>query len=359
MKKILLNMYLKKNLGDDLFLKIFAERYSNSKLYILPLCNYNKKYLNKNIIQKRNLITRTFNFLDKKIGRNKAIVFNHYKKKSDILVTLGGSMFIQKNDNINEYKNKIENTYYRVKKPYYIIGSNFGPYKDDRYYRLYKNVFTSAKDVCFREEYSFKLFSDLRKTRYKSDIVFSLNTNNYKIEDSKKIVISVIDLSNRNDISKYKNEYQNKIIEIIKYYQNKNYNISLMSFCDGEGDNIAIQEILEKIDNKNNITYFNYNGDIDMALNEISSCEMIVATRFHAMILGFVFNKKVLPIIYSKKMLNVIKDSKFDGIYVDISDIEKFDIKNDYKNISKMNKNMEKLKKSAEEQFKELDKVLL
>ena len=63
MKKIYLKMYLKKNLGDDLFLKIILERYPSTQFFV----NSNKTYANivnfNNVKYCNTFFKRTLNFI--------------------------------------------------------------------------------------------------------------------------------------------------------------------------------------------------------------------------------------------------------------------------------------------------------
>ena len=97
MKKVLLDMYLKKNLGDDLFLKIISERYPNIEFYIQPTTDYEKSFFSKNIHFIRNNITRAINVFEKKFKIANSFITNVLKKKNDIFIVLGGSMFIENN----------------------------------------------------------------------------------------------------------------------------------------------------------------------------------------------------------------------------------------------------------------------
>lgn len=351
--KILLDMYLNKNLGDDLFLKIISERYDNCSFVIQPLCNYKKNELPKNVESIRNIITRFLNVLGNHF--HKSFVTNYLKKKCDYYITLGGSMFIENNN--KNIDSSLYNKYFKINKPYFIIGSNFGPYKTNKYYTSYHKVFKDAKDVCFRETYSKKLFSDLKNVRSASDLVFSLDTSNYKKTNEKKVTISIIDLENREELKGYSISYKNKIISIIEYFQSKKYSINLMSFCKSEGDEKAINDIYLNCINKSNINIINYNGNIDEALNILSTSEYIIATRFHAMILGFLFNKKVLPIIYSEKTKNVLEDCNYKGTIIDIKKIDSNTTENEIKQIGRIS-NIDMIRDKSEEQFKILDQYL-
>ena len=63
----------------------------------------------------------------------------------------------------------------------------------------------------------------------------------------------------------------------------------------------------------------NYCGiNLDQILKLIAESEYIVATRFHAMVLGLSAKKKVLPLIYNLKLRTVLEDLSFQGAYYDI-----------------------------------------
>ncbi|MNI72671.1 Polysaccharide pyruvyl transferase [compost metagenome] len=92
-----------------------------------------------------------------------------------------------------------------------------------------------------------------------------------------------------------------------------------MSFCQHEGDQEAITRILGLIPAayQGQVHVHLYKTDIDDILAALAGADFIVASRFHAMILGWVFGKPVFPIAYSKKMINVMQDAYFDGSYTD------------------------------------------
>ena len=91
----------------------------------------------------------------------------------------------------------------------------------------------------------------------------------------------------------------------------------------------------------------------------LNNANVIVGTRFHSIILGMLLNKGVIPIIYSDKTKHVLEDLKFIGKTVDIRDLDSVNIEDLFteENIN-YRINIERIKKEAEEQFKELDKVL-
>lgn len=354
MKNVFIKAYICRNLGDDIFIKILIDRYKNNFI-----CSNVNKYLtkyNNNIRVYSNLFILLKNKFFKEILKKNIIyeVFDYKKEKADIMVHIGGSLFIEGNT-IEYYRNLYKN-YNKIYKPYYILGANFGPYKNEEFVELVeKNVFEKAEDVCFRDEYSYNKFKHLKNVRKAADIVFSLNIDKYEIENKNEVVISVKKVS-----KELNDKYEQKIIDFIKFFSEGDYKITLMSFCKSEGDEEAIKSILSKVDEKykNNISQFMYVGDIDEALNVIAKCRIVVGTRFHANILGMLFNKVVIPISYNHKTINVLKDLNFKGKYIDINNMDEFNVYGLTDNDLSYICDVSEQRKDAENHFKELDKVL-
>lgn len=356
-KKVYLKAYMMKNLGDDLFLKMFVDRYSDKNTIYLYTGSEYKKMLNGKIIACKNIFTILFNKILKLITRKKKDIQSILYKKSDVVVQIGGSLFMENSD--SNYKENVKIEYPHNSK-YYILGSNFGPYRSETFLNTYKEIFKNAEDVCFRDEYSYNLFKDLSNVRYTSDIIYGLDISRVKNVNNKKVVISVIDCDTKVG-NEYKNDYEEKIKETIYYFISKGYEIVLMSFCKLENDEIAITDIYEKLDTniKNKVSTYFYRGNIEEALNILGKSSIIMGSRFHANILGLILEKTVIPIAYSDKTLNALKDINFQGKVVDIRKINEFkpeDLSDEDLNYKISVKNQIK---SAEKQFEVLDKELL
>ena len=362
MKKILVNGYSELNLGDDLFFKILFDRYVDKEVS-WKLVTWNKKYRSmfksyKNVdIKNRNNLHRILMRLNLLKSRNVFINFDEL----DALVMIGGSIFIQRryweksyNQDYKEIKYLNENN-----KPTFILGSNFGPYKDDVFVEKYKYIFNICKDVCFREKYSFDLFKKIPTVRQSTDVIYTLKYNKIpKIKNS--LGISIINLEKREGLSNYYQDYCLKHKEIIEQFCKKNYKIKLFSFCEREGDLNTINKIKSMVDKKflDKIDVVSYNGDIDKFLKEFQSMEKIVACRFHSIILAQVFGQDVYPLIYSNKSYNILKDSGINFIYKDIREISSLNVSNIEKEFSNFDSVINELKEKAEGQFKVLDKFI-
>ncbi|WP_423188924.1 polysaccharide pyruvyl transferase family protein [Alkalibacterium sp. f15] len=370
MKKMLIKAFTKINLGDDLFIKILCERYPDVQFFIecseeeakpfekITNLKAFQPFLIERIIKK---VNRTFSIeIPEFISKRKKII-----DSSLGTVNIGGSIFIQ-DDN---WKSKVKNYNEMVlsSRNYYIIGSNFGPFQDKDYLTSYTEVFKQVNDVCFREKYSYDLFSENNNVRYAPDVVFTMDTKNdlsiKNTDDEKYIVISIIDLSNRAALKMQEDHYINAVYNIIVDAQARNYKVSLMSFCEYEGDLIAINKIKNYFEEKGSslsgVSSYNYNGNMVEALSIIENSSGVVATRFHSVILGLLFNKPLYPFIYSSKTLNVLNDIGFKGKYTHINEIEQLDTASvvsqleDYSAID-----ISKQCTEAENQFYKLDQLL-
>lgn len=359
-KRALIHAYTQLNLGDDLLISIMCKRYPETKFYIRSNSSSSialKKIPNLKVIPYVRLIDRILNLLHIKLSINN-LISRYISFLSDCIIHIGGSIFIEQID----WKNRLKLYKERVvkNKPYCIIGCNFGPYKDRNFYEGYKNIFKMTTDICFRDTYSYDLFSELPNARFASDIVF-LYPQNINGLPQKQIIISVIDLSKRKDLKQYEKSYQKKIINISRRFYQEGYSVILMSFCKNEGDEYAISQIMNQLnvrDKEHIINYF-YTGDIEAAVDIMQKSKYIISTRFHSMILGWVLGKPVYPIIYSNKSLNVINDVGFKGKYTMLQDIDKINEDEIYDElIRSMTINIDKQVYSANLQFKMLDKIL-
>ena len=373
MKRILLTAYTSFNVGDDLFLKILFERYPNhffvlftsDERYVLHL----KKYDNVRVEYFsffQNFIYKIIKKLSPNSNKLLALIFvllikNKFIRKCDAYLEIGGSIFIQKANNLTfkEYKNKYLISFFK-RKPSFYLGANWGPCFTQKYKLFYENIFRSVTDVCFRDKCSFNEFVHLSNIRYASDIVFQLKLPTVEKEIG-SIGFSVINLSNRKDLAKYESIYIDTIVSLIILSLSEKRNVYLISFCKSEGDEIMIDKIVSQFaeTDLNRINVLLYSGDLDTFLAKYNKIESIFASRFHSMILGMISCQKLFPIVYSNKMSNVLHDAHFKGEYCLISDLEHCSIKKMYDSINKyapVPYNDEK--KSAEKQFLKLDEFL-
>lgn len=339
--KVYVDTYLERNLGDDIFLDILIKRYPNHKFYAIS--RKEKEYNSSNL----KVFTNEYIY----IGLKKLQLEKYLANLFQLVVTIGGSMYMESNNSTRDFslgKNKR-----------YVLGVNFGPYQTQKYYNNIHNMLSNIEDVCFREKYSYNLFKDLPNARCASDIVFCMPTDNINITNRKRVIISVISCSYKLD-DNYTKAYEEKMKELIKFFLDKNYEVCLMSFCEKEGDKEAIKSIIEKCDEsvKDKIQYYYYNGNIKEALNVIGDSQIVVGARFHANVIGLILGKTIIPVLYSDKTKNVLDDMNIKPKIIDIRNIEEFNVNSI--NDEDLNKHFDISfqKIDAQRHFEKLDKEL-
>lgn len=323
-KRVLVYGYKKINFGDDLFFSILFKRYPDT-LFLFPAvkeysCIF-KDYKNVKVISPYSFVDLLAALADK-FHKNKEEPF--LSRQVDFKVNITGSGFSEQAS--DQFKKMPCNN------NLLIIGTNFGPYQSKEFVGACKGYFSGCTDICFRDRFSYNLFSDLVNTRYAPDIVFDLksyfscgDTCNFSIVNdltsAKYAVISVISFKTRSKKEYVQQDYLNGIKKIAYYLISKGFKIVFVSFCEAEGDSDSIN-MLRKDDNINvNSYHYRYEGNLEEALTIIALSEVVIATRFHAMIIGWVMNKKVLPVVYNQKMTNVIEDVNWDNFVCSSSSI--------------------------------------
>jgi colanic acid/amylovoran biosynthesis protein len=362
-KRFLVSAYYAKNLGDDLFLKVLFDRYPNVQWDLLTANrSYNeifKNYKNVRILYSYRGISigkRTFNLFYK---LNELFMdFNKYVG----LINIGGSIFMQS----PSWRFKKDEREYLLKKfkeknkKAFVLGANFGPFIERSFLDEYMSLFPEYDDICFREQKSYEIFKDLDNVRVAPDIIFSMKKNKKSRANSKRIGISLINLKNREGLKEYQEDYMNKMVQIIEHQLLLGNKVDLFSFCENEGDLEIINQVKEKINGNYHeaINVVNYLGNIDEFLEKFSSCDMIIGTRFHSIILALLNNQPVFPIIYSDKTRNVLNDLGLYDAGCNIKDIHNMDTDR-YLSMAQNNRIKEKtVIIKAENHFNHLDSYI-
>lgn len=361
MKRLMINAYTKLNLGDDLFVKLLCERYPDTN-FVLPAMGEYRTCLgslpNLTIYPIESVWVRGARKLLKsfKSIEVQKLLLQRLARRCDGVVQIGGSVFMQGKNWVRDYNWKRE--IYGPNKPYFVMGANFGPYKDEVFYEKHRELFSGYTDICFRDEYSYELFRDLGNVRLAPDIVFQHPKPDTAGGES--VVISVIKPSERENLKALDTIYYEKIRDIAVAFILEGYDVSLMSFCEYEGDEEAVRSIYAMIPETfhSRTEMFFYRTNLEDAITLLASSGMIVATRFHAMILGWVFGKPVFPIAYSEKTINVMKDANFEGAYADLKSIASLDPDTVVRSQETNRLNVSVLAAQAEKHFLELDKYL-
>lgn len=356
---ILLDIYLEKNLGDDLFLASVLNRYPNHNFFVFTQMDYSdfeQLFSNLKVIR----FNKYYNYLLVKTGhRNKMLKREIKKYQIEALASVGGSIFIESDNwEINfKIREDLWSYFYNNNKPVYVIGSNFGPYVSNEFLHAYQNLLSKVSDVCFRDQASYDLFSHLENVRLAPDAIFSYQFEKKQTQKN-TLGISVIDLMLRPDLAKYQKDYENSLVSLIKEGLSKGKVVYLLSFCKAEGDENQIQAIKDTyFSDESNVIPVYYQNNLQAYMAQFSSLERLIATRFHSIVLAMLFKIPFFALNYSKKSDNLLNDLK---VPVEIKHIQKLNTINaeemfDYMNVKD---DISEIVKNSERQFLALDKLL-
>ncbi|MGL6023278.1 MAG: hypothetical protein ACRC0F_01555 [Cetobacterium sp.] len=134
MKEILIKAYAHLNLGDDLFIKMLCERYEDTQFYLYATPKYEElkgiDSNNLNILINNNFFKKVLFRLGRKVGISN-ILEDLKSRKLDGVVNIGGSIFIENDFSEEDFKVRERNL--KFGKNYFVLGSNFGPYKNEEF----------------------------------------------------------------------------------------------------------------------------------------------------------------------------------------------------------------------------------
>ena len=160
MKKVFLMAYARKNLGDDIFIKMLLEKYPEIDFYMRIK---EKEFLEK-LVQYKNLKILIGEDTDEEL-------YKMNEEEYDAYVYIGGSIFMEggKVYNLSEKFFDFVNRCKNKNIPFCYISCNYGPYQTKEYFELSKRNFATCSDICFRDKYSYNLFKDIDNVRYAPD----------------------------------------------------------------------------------------------------------------------------------------------------------------------------------------------
>lgn len=319
MRYIKLYAYLNENLGDDLMVEILLKRYPKYQFIYMgngdgykQLDLYDNFITRKKLKQKWAVLDRVISMLT--LGKQLHYMANYLlrriRKKAVCSVHIGGSIFIEHSSaesQVAREKEKMENS------PLFIIGANFGPYIHQEFLDSFRECFKTAADICFRDQMSYQLFSELQNVHYAPDVVFNYSGAK-KEKVTNEVVISVIDFHSRPALLQYADQYDQIIADICRECVSCNIKPVLMAFCKNEGDEIAIDRIYNNLSaTVRKETEIMYYRDSNTIVKRMVEAKFVVATRFHAMILALLFEVPFYSIAYDRKIANVLDDIGFSG----------------------------------------------
>ncbi len=324
--RIVLYGYYHHNLGDDIFFDMLFKRYPDVMFYILfepDYAEFFSRYPNVRFYDSTRPLVGKINALGRKLHKD-----NFFERLlirlCDGAMHIGGAIYQQTGNWQLDFDIRKERKLCGRK--FFAISNNFGPYSTDAYRDMWAKEFKKWTDICFRDRYSYKLFRDIPTVRYAPDLLFG-----YPIEQKsseKKVAVSLIDafLDGRPFEKSTAEAYENTLTEMIKRFVSGGYTVSLLSFCEFEQDPAAANRIISALpkETARSVNSIVYRQSIGEVVGEIETAEYVIASRFHAMVLGYIAGKKVLPLCYSEKTSNVLTDLGLSDSPIILEDIPNF-----------------------------------
>lgn len=346
---ILVTAYKELNFGDDLFLKMLFERYSK-QLFITSVnsrsLTFCQRFGNVVTFDEYTLMRRIIDKIGFFFGRPN--IRSRMALSVRAIVDIGGSRYI-------------EPWFPPVppdgKKPFFVIGSNYGPAKSYEYQQKCADWFSRCTDVCLRDKRSYDLFSYIPQVRYAPDIVFGLNIDR-AVPKENIVLFSLIDLNDGEHSSnaQYHDCYVESMASLCHDMISSGVTPFMVSFCAAQGDEHAADEVVSLLSNEDaaRVQTIVYDGDLDKIIALFLRAKYVIGTRFHSIVMGLLAGALTLPIVYSVKTSSMLDDfgqpyTGFQELPAKISDV-KFAYMDDctYESVSR----------EAEKQFAALDLFL-
>ncbi len=366
MRQVYVNGYWRGNLGDDLFLRMLTARYPDVAFHIHAVRRYRAWFRDR-----PNLLVHATDWMVSPFGRRLDVVLRRITRDrtgleelakrrclrgTDAFVVLGGSVFIETAQWIRKYRLYRDA---RRRVPFLcVLGANFGPWRTDLFLSSFREIFRACDDVCFRDHASLALFPQAPACRVAPDLVFALDVP--AGQRSKTLALSIRSMAGGMGLAAWCEPYQRKMAELVHVAVGRGYGVDLLAFCPFERDEEAAADLLDRLApaDRVHVRCHAYHGDIDAMLSVLAAAERIVATRFHAMVLGFCLNRPTLPVAYSDKMTQTMREIGYDGPCVPLAEIGALDPEAVFSLPADNRLDLASLRRGAQRHFERLDAYL-
>lgn len=364
MKKFIkLFAYLENNFGDDLMVDILLKKYPEYNFVYFDrwsgsgnFLKYENFYNSDKIYQKYGRLNHFINLIT--FYQRKDCFFRWLFRKIDkacfCSVYIGGSIYMQ--DMGESPQKRIKHEYKKLDRPLFVIGANFGPYITNDFRDGFYKYFQKCAGVSFRDYRSYLEFKNIEQVQYAPDVVFNLPKGITRKTGT--VIISVINTDKKKSLKGYAENYYSFVASICKEFIAKGKIPVLVAFCEPEGDYVAVQNVIERLDNEKRevVQCVYYQNNMEQIIELFRNADFVLATRFHAMILALRFSKPFFAISYDPKIDNVLNDINCSN-YCTMEQLDEISSK-DLVNCLDKSIDIEDYEKEAINQFRQLDEFL-
>lgn len=292
-RTVYVHAFLAANLGDDLFVRMLCARYPDVRFLTCAAQDYAVRFADV-----ANLEVRPES------------EFSELVRGADAVAHIGGCCFVQHRDDFSDFL-KADTFLADNARSLVFLGGNFGPYADPAYLDAYRKLFRRYYGLTFRDRYSAGLFADYPNVAYAPDIVFGYPAR--AAEKRRRAVVAPISFAGRtgnNGIEQYGAAYHDLMVRLVSSLVGRGHEVVLASFCKGQGDEDEIARILGGLAPGMRAAVHTafYRAFPEEVVPKFEDADCVVATRFHAMVLGFAHGCRVLPVVYDQKTQKVLED---------------------------------------------------
>jgi colanic acid/amylovoran biosynthesis protein len=365
--KVYLFACIEKNIGDDLFIKLLCERYPNIDFIISEQAEYGSLEKISNLHFSKNMSKWIWAMsLNPKnpIKKAAAMLFRAFYSlklpKCDVAVSIVGNAFKNMDYTGWEQSRWIRKRIKHAKR-FYLISTNFGPYKDDGWKEDFEKIYPKMADVCFRDEYSYELFKHLPNTRFAPDAVISMGKRSREECAEKRVIISLIDCSfaaRSEELHRATDAFENVMAATAKKFLGEGYKVTFIN-SNTEQDRPACDRILRMIESTD-VDVLDYDGNLEEVFELYQKSSAVIATRLHTIVLAWLYGLPVVPVVYDIKVENLLDSYKFTCDRYDIKKMNDISEEDIYNSICKYDFALpDKIVEDSKLQFREIDKEFL
>ena len=330
---IILEAYIDRNFGDDLFVTILTQHYSEHHFFLI--CENDKGNSLLNAAKNISVISPE-------------MVWNPYFK-FDAYAIVGGDFFPEQYDYSQRLKRATA-----VKQSggrFLIFGCSL--YREYSNFDEIRNLFQLADYVSVRDGKSYsQVLAMAPKTNVylSTDMIFSLK-DRYCFATKTSQKASNLGICVREKIGAVESgiyeDYCHTIKRIVcTHLENDSKNIvSFLSLSTGEWDDRCVVEKIKSMlpnDYLSRIESIDYESDVFDYIQKVDNCDAVISTRYHALAIAILLGKPFIPINYEAKVENLLNDLGYSGIMLGYGKNE--EIENLAAHLQEMHINEEKYK---------------